>query len=186
MTRTRVVVIGALAAAGLVAGLLVILLGGGDSNPPVAHVNGQAITRDQLDAAVDHFRRQYEAEGKPFPDEKSSNFHVLQNTVVGLLVYQAELDQAARRRGIAVSNAQVLRKLKENSNGEEGPSDPLAFDTVKSQLQIERLFAQVTAGISAPTTAQLSARRNAAMKAFVEKLKRETKVRYEPGYAPGP
>jgi hypothetical protein len=186
MTRTRLIAVGALAAAGLVAGLLVLLLRGGDSNPTVAHVNGQAIERDRLDAAVDHFRKQYEEEGKPFPDEKSSNFRVLQNQLVGLLVYRTELDQAARRRGIAVSNIQVLRKLNENSEGEEHPTDPFAYDTVKSQLQYERIFTQVTAGISAPTTAQLSARRNAAMKAFVEKLKREAKVRYEPGYAPGP
>ena len=35
------------------------------------------------------------------------------------------------------------------------------------------------------TQAERSARRNQAMAAFVARLQRETKVRYEPGYAPG-
>jgi hypothetical protein len=185
MTRNRLIAVGALAAAGLVAGLLVLFLGG-RSNPAVAHVGGQAIKRDQLATAVDHFRKEYEAEGKAFPNEKSSNFRVLRNRLVGLLVYRAELDQAARRLGIAVSNIQVLRALNTNSEGEEHDTDQFTYDTVKSQIQYERLYAKVTAGISAPTTAKLSARRNAAMNTFVAKLKRETKVRYEPGYAPGP
>jgi hypothetical protein len=185
MTRDRLIALGALAAAGLLAGLLVVFLTG-HSNPAVAHVNGQAVKRDQLETAVDHFRKESEAEGKPFPDEKSPNFRALQGRLVGLLVYRAELDQAARRFGIAISNIQVLRKLNENSEGEEHPTDAFAYDTVKSQLQYERIFTQVTRGISAPTTAQLSARRNAAMSKFIAKLKRDTQVRYEPGYAPGP
>jgi hypothetical protein len=185
MTRNRLVAIGALAVAGLVAGLLVLFLGG-HSNPPVAHVGGQAITRDQLATAVDHFRKEYEAEGKPFPDQKSPNIRALQNRLVGLLVYRAELDQAARHLGIAVSNIQVLRKLNENSEGEEHPTDEFAYETVKSQLQYERIYAQVTEGISAPTTVALAARRNAAMKGYIDRLKRNTQVRYEPGYAPGP
>lgn len=185
MTRNRLIAIGALAAAGLVAGLLAVFLTG-HSNPTVAHVNSQAIKRDQLDAAVDHFRAAYQAEGKLFPAENSPNFHALRRRLVALLVYRAELDQAARRLGIEVSNIQVLRALNANSEGEEHPTDPFAYDTVKSQIQYERIYAKVTARISASTTAQLSARRNAAMNRFVAKLKRETQVRYEPGYAPGP
>ena len=38
----------------------------------------------------------------------------------------------------------------------------------------------------APSQPELSARRNQAMAAFLARLKRETKVRYEPGYEPGP
>jgi transposase len=39
--------------------------------------------------------------------------------------------------------------------------------------------------VKARTQAELSARKNATMKRFVDRLQRETKVRYEPGYAPG-
>ena len=185
MTRNRVLVIGALAAAGLVAGLLVVFLGG-SSNPAVAHVGDQAITHDQLATAIDHFRREYEAEGKPFPEEKSPNFRALQDRLVGLLVYRAELAQAAQRLGIRVTNLQVLRRMNGNSEGEEDATDQFEYDTVKAQLLLERIYAQVTRGITAPTNPELAARKNAAMKRYIDRLERETQVRYEPGYAPGP
>ena len=59
-------------------------------------------------------------------------------------------------------------------------------DTVKSQMLYERIYAEVTRRVTAPTTAELAARRNATMKRYIDRLKRETQVRYEPGYAPGP
>jgi hypothetical protein len=184
MNRKRLAVVTVIAAGGLLAGLL--LAQDGHSNPAVAHVNDQTITRDQLAAVVEHFRKEYEAEGKPFPGEKSANFRALQNRLLGLLVYRAELSQAARRLGIRVMHIQVLRAMNAGSQGEEQNTDAFQFDTVKAQLLYERIYANVTEGISAPTTAQLSARRNAAMSSYIDKLKRETKVRYEPGYAPGP
>ena len=185
MTRSRLVVIGALAVAGLVAGLLLVFLGG-DSNPAVARVGGEAITRDQLDTAVDHFRQEAKSEGTPFPDEHTARFRAVRNRVLGVLVYRTELAQAARRLGIRVTNVQVLRRLNANNQGEEQSTDRFQYDTVKAQLLLERIYAEVTRGISAPTTAELAARKNAAMKRYVDRLERETKVRYEPGYAPGP
>jgi hypothetical protein len=59
MTRTRLAVVALLATGGIAAGLL--LSNGGNSNPAVAHVGGESITRDQLDATVDHFRKAAEA-----------------------------------------------------------------------------------------------------------------------------
>jgi SurA N-terminal domain len=184
MTRNRIAVVAVIAAGGLLAGLL--FARGGHSSPPVAHVDDQTITRDQLAAVVDHFRKEYEAEGKPFPGEKSSNFRALQDRLLTLLVYRAELEQAASRLGINISNIQVLRTLNANSEGEEHDTSEFAYDTVKAQLLYERIYAKVTEGISAPNTTELSARRNAAMTRYIDKLKRETKVRYEPGYTPGP
>jgi hypothetical protein len=106
MTRARVAVVALLAAGGIAAGLL--LSGGGNSNPAVAHVGGESITRDQLDATVDHFRRTAESEGTPFPDEKSARFRTIRNRLLGVLVYRTELAQAARRLGVHVANIQVL------------------------------------------------------------------------------
>jgi hypothetical protein len=59
MTRTRLAVVALLATGGIAAGLL--LSDGGNSNPAGAHVGGESITRDQLDATVDHFRKAAEA-----------------------------------------------------------------------------------------------------------------------------
>jgi hypothetical protein len=185
MTRTRLAVVALLVAGGIVAGLL--LSGGGHSNPAVAHVGGKTITRDQLDATVDHFRKAAEAEGTPFPDEKSARFQTIRNRLLGILVYRTELDQAARRLGVQVTNIQVLRRMGPNAEGEEGGStDRFQYETVKAQLLYERIYRKVTRGISAPTTAELAARKNTAMKRYIDRLERETQVRYEPGYAPGP
>jgi hypothetical protein len=50
---------------------------------------------------------------------------------------------------------------------------------VLAQIRTERLFARVTHG-------EMSAsERNGEWAAFLARLKSETKVRYEPGYAPG-
>ena len=54
-----------------------------------------------------------------------------------------------------------------------------------TQLRYEAVFARVTKGVTGSTEAQRSARRNRRMAEFVARLERETKVRYEPGYAPG-
>jgi hypothetical protein len=186
MTRNRLVVIGALAAAGLVAGLLAVFFGG-SSNPPVAHVGADTIRRDQLELVVTHFREEAKNEGTPFPGENSSRFRAVRNGLLGILVYRAELAQAARRLGIRVTNTEVLRRLNTNSQGEEEhDTDRFQYDTVKTQLLYERIYAKVTRSVSAPTTAQLAARRNAAMKRYLDRIQRETRVRYEPGYAPGP
>ena len=183
MTRTRLAVVAVLAAGGIAAGLL---LSGGHSDPPVAHVGGEKITRDELEATVDHFRQEAKNEGTPFPDENSARFRSLRNHLLGVLVYRAELAQAARRLGLRVTNIQVLRRMNPSSGGEESTTDRFQYETVKTQLLYERIYANVTRGISSPTTAELTARKNAAMKRYISRLERETQVRYEPGYAPGP
>jgi len=185
MTRTRLAVVAVLAVGGIIAGLL--LSSGGHSNPAVAHVGGETITRDQLETAIDHFRREANAEGTTFPDEKSARFRTIRSRLLSVLVYRKELAQAARRLGLRVTNIQVLRRMGPSGEGEEGSStDRFQYDTVKTQLLYERIYAKVTRGISAPTTAELAALKNAAMKRYVDRLERETQVRYEPGYAPGP
>jgi hypothetical protein len=185
MRQKRLIVAAAvvLAAVGVALGLL---LSGGHSNPPVAHVGSEAVTRDQLETAVEHFREEAKKEGTPFPDENSARFRALRNRLLGVLVYRTELAQAAKRLGIGVSNIQVLRRMNLNSEGEEHSTDQFTYDTVEAQMLYERIYADVTQSISATTSAELAARRNAAMKRYVDRLKRETQVRYEPGYAPGP
>jgi SurA N-terminal domain len=162
MSLKRLAAVVVIAGAGVIAGLL---LRGGHSDPAVAHVGGETITHDQLAIAVDHFRTQAKQEGTPFPDEDSARFRTLRNRLLGVLVYRAELSQAARRLGMSVTNVQVLRRL----NAAKGAGE-----------------AEVTRGITAPTTAELAARKNAAMGRHIDRLERETQVRYEPGYAPGP
>jgi SurA-like protein len=162
---------------------------GGNGNETVAHVGGEAITQKQLDAVVAHFRSEAQREGKDFPDEGSAGFKPLRNHLLGLLVYRTELRQAADRLGVKVSENQVSKRLPTPSGGEqEGDSggDTFPRDSVVAQLLYEQIFNKVTRDVKAPNQAELSARRNEAMAAFVTRLQRETKVRYEPGYAPSP
>jgi hypothetical protein len=178
-------------AAGIaLATLTVVLLGGcgGNGNPTVAKVGGESITQKQLDAVVAHFRSEAQREGKSFPDEKGAGFRPLRNRLLGLLVYRAELRQAGDRLGLKVTDSEISKRLATPAGGEqEGSSgDTFPRDSVASQILYERIFDKVTRNVQAPTQAELSARRNKAMADFVARLQRETKVRYEPGFAPGP
>jgi hypothetical protein len=162
---------------------------GGSGDTTVAHVGGEAITQKQLDAVVAHFRSEFLREGKTFPDEKSAAFKPERNQLLGLLVYRTELRQAADRLGVKVSDAEVSKRLVAPGSGEqEGGTggDTFPRDSVVTQLLTEGIFAKVTRNVKAPTQAELSARRNQAMTEFVARVQRETKVRYEPGYEPGP
>jgi hypothetical protein len=172
------------------AALTVVLLAGcgGNGNPTVATVGGEAITQKQLDAVVAHFRSEAQREGKTFPDEGNAGFKPLRNRLLGLLVYRAELRQAAERLGVKVSEGEISKRLVTPTGGEQegGSGDTFPRDSVAAQLLYERIFDRVTRDVKAPTLAELSARRNKAMADFVARLQRETKVRYEPGFAPGP
>jgi SurA N-terminal domain len=173
------VVLGAVLAA-------VLLRSGGDGNPTVATVTGEPITRKQLDAVVDHFRLEAEGEGKQFPDEGSAAFDRLRNRLLGLLVYRTELRQAAARLGVRVTPVEVVRRLQGSAEPGEAARDSFEYGSVEAQILYERIFERVTRGVTAPNQAELAARRNQAMSRYVARLERETKVRYEPGYAPGP
>jgi len=162
---------------------------GGDGGTAVANVGGEAVTQKQLDAVVAHFRDEARREGNSFPGEGSPAFKRIRTRLLGLLVYRTELDQAARRLGIAVSDEDVSRRLpapQGSGEEEDAPGDSFPRDTVKAQLLYEGIFRKVTRDVKAPTQAELSARRNRVMAEYVVRLQRETKVRYEPGYAPGP
>jgi hypothetical protein len=166
----------------------VLLVGcGGNGNPTVAKVGGESITQKQLDAVVGHFRSEAQREGKSFPDEKSAGFNQLRNRLLGLLVYRTELSQAADRFGLTVTDSEISKRLVTPAGSEqEGSSgDTFPRDSVASQILYERIFDRVTSEVKAPTQAELSARRNKAMADFVARLQRETKVHYEPGFAPG-
>jgi hypothetical protein len=171
----------------LVAVVTAVLVGRGGSsgNDPVAHVGGRAITKSQLDAVVHHFRLAAQQEDKPFPTDGTPEERRVRNQLLGVLVYRAELRAAAQRLGIAVTNLQVLRRLKASAGSEEANPDSFAYESTEAQLLFEAIFREVTRGVKAPTRAELSAKRNDAMARFVARMKREAEVRYEPGYAPG-
>jgi len=176
-----------LAPAAIVLALLAGCGGGGDKT--VAEVGGRKVTQQQLDALVQHFRREAQAEGKDFPEAGTATFVQLRNQLLGLLVYRAELKQGAERLGVTVSDAELNKRLAAGPAGgeEEGDAngDTFARDSTEAELLKEGIAAKVTRGVTGKTLAERSARRNEALATFLARLQRETKVRYEPGYAPG-
>ena len=174
----------------LLAICLVLLAGcGGGSDKTVAEVGGQSVTRQQLDALVAHFRREYQQEGKDFPQEGTRGFVQLRNQLLGLLVYRTELQQAAAKLHVLVDQDELNRRLAAVPSGgeQEGDAngDTYARDTMQAELLKEGIAAKVTRNVTGKTAAERAARRNQALAAFLARLQRETTVRYEPGYAPG-
>ena len=185
MRRAAFVAI-ALAAIVAGAGIYLAVGGGGGGDTAVAHVGGEAITKHQLDAVVEHFRLEANAEGNEFPAEDSAVFRRVRNRLLDLLVYRTELRQAAHRLGVQVSRVQVLKRLGASSSDEEKAGrDAFDLGSAEAQLFYEGIFRKVTRSVTAPTRSKLAARRNEAMNRYVARLRRETSVRYEPGYGPG-
>ena len=162
---------------------------GGGGSRTVAHVGGESISQEQLDALVAHFRTEAQREGKAFPKEGTEAFDAQRNQLLTLLVYRTELRQAADRLGVELDQNEVTERLAPSAGGEqEGDpgGDTYARETVETQLLLEGISEKVMRGAGGETKAERSARRNAKLAAFLARLQRETKVRYEPGYAPGP
>jgi len=176
----RALVVGVALAAVVAGAVAYLTLRGGEGDPVVARVGGESITKSQLETVVHHFRLEAEQEGNPFPSESTPAGRRARNRLLGLLVYRAELRQAARRLGVRVTRTQVLRRLHSSSGGgEEATPDAFAYGSVETQLLFEGIYAKVSRSI------RQAARRNDAMTRFVNRLQKQTRVRYEPGYAPG-
>jgi 2'-5' RNA ligase len=161
------------------------LAGCGSSNGKVATVGSTPITQKQLDALVTHFQKEAEAEGRSFPKKGTDAYKIQRNQLLGLLVYREELRQAGKRLGVTVSEDEISMRLAEAGRPDaEQSGDSYAHDSIEAQLIYERLYRKLTARVKAKTPEVLSAKRNQVMAAFVAKLQRETRVRYEPGFAP--
>jgi len=181
----------------LLAGLALIAAGcGGEkAQRPVAFVGDTAILGEQFDAAVDQLRadRRRKGESEEFPEPGTVGYRHLRDSVLGLLVFRAELRQAAQRLGIQVRDGEVERLI-DAGGGAPGEAEggslgaaarEIARDSVRAQLLYQRIYEEVTSSVTAPTAAELSARRRAAMARFITRMKNTARVRYEPGYAPG-
>ena len=175
-----------LAAATLCAALLAGCGGGGSK--AVAHVGDEAVTQAQLDAVVAHFRKEAQLEGRSFPEEGTTAFKQARSQLLELLVYRTELKQVARRLGVEADPNEIGKRLAAAGGGEQEGNpggDTFARDSVEAQLLTEGVFTKVTRGVTGATPAETTARRNRKMSAYMARVQRDTKVRYEPGYAPG-
>jgi hypothetical protein len=157
----RAVVVGAVVAAAAVALAIVALARRhGHGDPAVASVGGTTITRRQLDLMIEHFHEEADREGRPFPDQGTSAYRVVERQSLALLVDRARLEVAARRLGIAVTAADVDRRAAAAGGGtEEGGTiraeaeASFARSTARAQLLTEAVFRRVTAAVRVPPAA---------------------------------
>ena len=173
----------------LAIGLMLLAGCGGGSDKTVAEVGGQAVMQQQLDALVAHFRREYQQEGKDFPQDGTSGFVQLRNQLLGLLVYRTELQQAAARLHVQVDENELNSRLAAIPSGGEAEGDAngdtYARDSMQAELLKEGIAAKVTRKVTGKTAAERAARRNQALAVCLARLQREPTGRYAPGYAPG-
>src|SRR3954449_7752332 len=80
---------------------------------PVAFVGDTAISGEQFDAALDQLRadRRRKGESEEFPEPGTAGYRHLRDSVLGLLVFREELQQAAQRFGIQVTDDEVDRLI---------------------------------------------------------------------------
>jgi hypothetical protein len=148
-----------------------LVAGCGGDGDAVAHVGGEAITETQLDALVDQARR----EGKDFPAEGTTAFTQLRNRLLRTLVYRTELKQAAHRLGVTIDRDELSKRLAAGS---------ASRGSVEAQLLLEGIAARVARVAPGRNARDMGESRERKLAAFLARLRRETTVRYEPGYGP--
>ena len=136
MSRTALLTI-AVFAAGLAA------CGGGAKEKPVASVAGHPISREQLDQTIEHFQEEAKNEGRLFPKKGSRQYGSVEKRLLALLVYRKELELAAARLGVRVSDRQVESRLAK-SGGTAEKDDAFLRGTARSQLVLEAVTRKLT------------------------------------------
>jgi hypothetical protein len=188
--------------------LVFVLAGcGGSSDQTLARVGDQQVTAEQVDGLVEEAVAELRREGKAVPEEQSAGERALERRALAILVGRARLAQKADDLGVTVSADEIRERIGAASPGdseEEGDSD-FVTQQVRAQLLYEKLFARETGGVvvsaaevrahydrnralyGSRTFAEvragirdqlLGARRNAAMRLWLERVTRELPARY--------
>jgi foldase protein PrsA len=162
----------------LVAGLVALALvvagcgGGGGSVPEgvVAVVDGNEITREELDEWVGRAKRGYEAQQQEFPRVGTPEYQNVQKQYVAYLVQREQFELEADELGLKVSekdvDAEVEEVTKTRFEGkkadlekalkEQGFTMKAFRETLRSSLVAQKLFDEVTKEVKVPQ-AEISA-----------------------------
>lgn len=135
--------------------------GGSSAKVPagsVALVNGEPISKAQVDQLLGQARRSFKAQKRPFPKAGTPEYQQLVTQAVQFLVQRVQFSQKAAERGIKVSDPDVVKRLKQIKKQyfggsekrylaalkQQGLTDKQVREDVKAQLTSERLFKDVT------------------------------------------
>jgi hypothetical protein len=174
----------------------------------VAHVGGTKISREQVEQLVEHTAEESKREGRPFPAKDTSGYHVYERRAVALLVRREQLEQAAAKLGVEVSDDDVERRLdaaggEADAEGADKEAKVFFEGLLREQILVERVARRLSARVhvsAAELRAALarqpgrsraslerelvSAKRNAALSAWTARAMRTVPVDYEPGWKP--
>lgn len=144
--------------------LLAAGCGGSDEGVPsgaVAVVDGEQITKSELDEFLARVRKTYQANDREFPKAGSPEFQSLQGQAVEFLVQRIEFEKEAGGLGVAVTDKQVDNRVAQVKK-QFFKNDQKAFDKqlrqqgytldtfkadVHAQLLSERIYEKVTGDV---------------------------------------
>jgi FKBP-type peptidyl-prolyl cis-trans isomerase (trigger factor) len=154
--------------------VLVIVLAGCGGGETVARVGDEKISEEKVEQLVEHFEEEFAREGREFPAKGSAGYETVERQVLRLLVFRAQLEQAAAKLGIEVDEEEVEERLSqseeaaEEGEGEEG--EAYFENAMRIQLVREKVAAKL-GGIE-------------ALNDWVAQARKEFPVEYEEGWEP--
>jgi parvulin-like peptidyl-prolyl isomerase len=157
-TRTLALVFSVLAV------LLAAACGGSSGDVPegsVATVDGQDITKQQLDDLTTRVKKTYQANQREFPKAGTPEYQALQQQAVAFLVQRIEYQREADKLGITVTSKEIDERVakvkKDVFKGKEaafrqqltaqGYTLPAFKEDVRAQILSEKLFANVSKNV---------------------------------------
>lgn len=165
MTRARTLL---LVFAAAFAALVVAGCGGSDSSAvpagAVAVVDGTEITRAQLDEVMARSKTQYTAQKREFPKVGTPEYRTLQTQVVSYLVRRTESEKEASALGVAVTDAEVDKRVTDvkkqyfagndqkyrEALKQQGYTEIAFKSDIRGQLLSEKLVSELTKDVQVP------------------------------------
>jgi parvulin-like peptidyl-prolyl isomerase len=140
--------------------LFVSACGGGSDDVAkgsVAAVDGEDITKDQLDDLLARVKKTYESNKRPYPKAGSEQYQALQTQAVAFLVQRVEYDHEADRLGLTVSQKEIADRIAKVKQGifkgnqaafdkqlkDQGYTAATFRDDVRMQILSEKLSSRV-------------------------------------------
>ncbi|MCL6477989.1 MAG: SurA N-terminal domain-containing protein [Peptococcaceae bacterium] len=145
--------------------LLTVLAAGCGQSNVAATVNGEKITKQQLDDMVSVLKQSYQSMGLPIDEKNADVMKMLNSAALEQLVTQAVMLQEAKKMGIQVSKADVDKEIdsyKKNMGEDKfkqtlaanGWSEPKFRDMLEKDLILSGLQKKIMEEVKPATEAQ--------------------------------
>jgi foldase protein PrsA len=152
----------------LVAALALVVSACGSSGDvpdgAVAVVNGNEITKAELDDLVERAKQNYEAQNQEFPKVGTPEYQNVEKQYVAFLVQREQFEQEAKERGIEVTEKDVDKEVDEfvksrfsgkraefeKALKDQGFTEKAFRETIRTSVLSQKLFDAVTKEVEVP------------------------------------